>query len=153
MTGLREVEGDDADADLLEAALLDTLRATLPQGRNSRLTVILQDGEEILGGLVGSTAYGWLLVKVLWIDPRFRGRGLGRRLMARAADEAVARDCHGIWLDTSSPKARDFYLALGFTPFGQIANSKDHHPPEHRRWFLQTTTTDLKQRLSESRAP
>jgi len=136
MDAPRDETGDEAVAAFLEAALLADLRAESPQGLNSRLTLTIRNGGAIVAGLDGSTAYGWLLIKVLWVDARFRGRGLGRRLMEMADEEALRRGCHALWLDTSSAKAFDFYSSLGFEAFGELKNGPQDQPPGHRRRFM-----------------
>jgi ribosomal protein S18 acetylase RimI-like enzyme len=96
----------------------------------------MQEGDEVIGGLDGSTSYGWLHVKVLWVDPRYRRQGHGQRLMEIAEAKVRERGCHGVWLDTSSPEALALYASLGFTVFGEISNAPGLHPSMHRRWFL-----------------
>ena len=130
-------EGDDAVAATVEANLLAALRRA-PQGTNTAFTLAARDGDGgLVGGLSATTAYGWLLVKTLWVDDAARGQGIGRALMARA--EARARDlgCHGAWLDTSSASARGFYERLGYAAFGRLVNNGDAVPAGHRRWFMQ----------------
>ncbi|WP_170457488.1 GNAT family N-acetyltransferase [Ruegeria arenilitoris] len=122
--------------DWVEQALLAELRATAPQGVNDSITLIAQDGANRVGGLHGATSYGWLLIKTLWVDPTHRRRGLGRQLLDHAFAEARQRGCHSAWLDTSNPAAARFYQALGFEPFGRLANTPTQSPPGHCRWFL-----------------
>lgn len=85
-----------------------------------------------VAGLYAQSYWGWMYVDELWVDARRRGQGLGRRLMAEAEEEAAARGCRGMWVDTWSWQARGFYAKLGFELFGEI----EDFPPPHRRLFL-----------------
>ena len=128
--------GTAEEARRLEAALLEELRADLPQATNGSLTLVEEVEGRVVAGLTGRTSYGWLHVDVLWVARAARRQGHGRRLMQAALDEARAMRCHGVWLDTSNPAACAFYLALGFEDFGCLANGDGQHPETHRRWFL-----------------
>lgn len=130
-------EDDPKLAGTIEAELLRALRATLPQSDNDGfvLSARSEDGE-LVGGLTASTSYGWLLVKTLWVAETQRGKGLGRALMDKAETKARDLDCHGAWLDTSSPDARRFYERLGYETFGQLSNATGQTPETHRRWFM-----------------
>jgi predicted N-acetyltransferase YhbS len=124
-------------ADEIEARLVMSLRSNNPPNDSAPFSLIARDGDgALVGGLIGSTSYGWLLVKVLWVAEGLRGRGLGARLMATAEREAAARGCHGAWLDTSSARAREFYMRLGYGEFGRLENRPDEQPQGHRRFFL-----------------
>ncbi len=124
--------------DQIEAELLCSLRDTLPQAGNERFVLSARIGSgRLVGGLAASTSYGWLLIKVLWVDEAFRRRSLGRTLMECAEEKAKAFGCHGTWLDTSNPAARNFYEKLGYSTFGRLANGPGQHPEGHRRWFMQ----------------
>jgi predicted N-acetyltransferase YhbS len=131
---------DDVDgmvSDEIERRLIDALRQNVPSNDSEPLTVIARgDGATVIGGLVGSTSYGWLLVKMLWVEERMQGHGVGTRLMADAEEVARARGCHAVWLDTSSARAEEFYAKLGFTRFGILENSPGESPQGHRRVFL-----------------
>lgn len=97
------------------------------------LAVLLKDERgATVGGLIGRSVYRWLIVELLFVPEAQRGRGLGAAVMAEAERVARARGCVGIWLDTYSFQAPDFYRKLGFEPFGRI----DGHPPGATRHFL-----------------
>ena len=91
------------------------------------------DGQHIVGGLVGATVWGWLEVKLLWVSEHCRGRGYGTRLLRAAEAEARRRGCHHALLDTFDFQARGFYEALGYRAFGRL----DDFPREHSRFFLE----------------
>ena len=121
----------------IERSLLASLGSAAPRGDYAPIAVLARDkGGALLGGLIGSTSYGWLLIKMLWVTEAARGCGLGTRLMATAEAAALARGCHGAWLDTSSGRARGFYEGLGYQPFGALENAVGEHPEGHRRSFL-----------------
>jgi GNAT superfamily N-acetyltransferase len=98
------------------------------------LTIVLSDPDtqETVGGLVGWTSYSYLHVNLLYLPDTLRGAGLGTKIMALAEEEAMRRDCHGVWLDTFSFQARGFYERLGYSLFGAI----EDYPPGHSRYFL-----------------
>ena len=85
---------------------------------------------EVVGGLWGRTGYGFLFVELLALGPA-RGVGLGREVMGLAEAEAKRRGLIGVWLDTWTFQAPDFYPKLGFTECGRV---KDH-PPGHDHIF------------------
>lgn len=120
----------------IEDRLLEALRQNMPPNDSESFILIARYRTDIVGALIGSTSYGWLLVKILWVAEHRRGRGLGARLMARAEALAQARGCHGAWLDTSSADAERFYARLGYKPFGILENTGNEHPHGHRRAFL-----------------
>ena len=121
----------------IERRLLASLGHRAGPGGYAELGVIARDAEaRLLGGLIGSTSHGWLLIKMLWISETVRGRGLGTRLMAMAEATALARGCHGAWLDTSSVRAEAFYRKLGYRLFGRLENQSGEQPEGHQRFFL-----------------
>jgi GNAT superfamily N-acetyltransferase len=107
----------------IETRLLDSLRQNVPAGDYAPFGILARDSEgAILGGLIGGTSYGWLLIKILWVAEDLRGQGLGARMVRLAEEEALSRGCHGAWLDSSSQRARNFYAKLGYETFGMLEN-------------------------------
>ena len=122
---------------VIEQGLIDHALSRGIEPRNHRtLTVLLRDGEHrVVGGLAGSTVWGWLQVTLVWVDEACRGRGHGRALMREAEAEAGRRGCHHAWLDTFDFQARGFYEGLGYEVFGQLAE----FPRGHTRFFMRKT--------------
>ena len=130
-------DAEPALTDEIERQLLASIRASQKQALNSSFTLSVRDESgALIAGLAASTAYGWLLIKLIWVAESQRGRGLGTRLMAEAEAEGVRRGCHGAWLDTSIPDAASFYERLGYGTFGLLENGPDDVVPGHRRWFM-----------------
>jgi carbonic anhydrase len=62
-------------------------------------------------------------MKRLWIEPRFRGHGLGRGLVIAAIEWAGSHGCEAVVLDTvneAMPEAAKLYRALGFEEIGRF---------------------------------
>lgn len=131
-----ELAGPRVAAELETSLLLD-LRQSMPQSRNEAITlsVIRSDGS-LVAGLAGSTSYGWLLIKVLWVTPELRRQGYGRALVTNAFVRARSIGCHSSWLDTSNEPAQHFYASLGFKVFGVLQNQGADIPKCHKRWFM-----------------
>lgn len=92
--------------------------ARLPEGY-AALLVAFVDGEP-----AGCAALRMLTreeqaceLKRLWVDPSFRGLGLGRTLVNRAIDWAERKGSSAIYLDTvpeAMPEASQLYKSMGF---------------------------------------
>jgi ribosomal protein S18 acetylase RimI-like enzyme len=62
-------------------------------------------------------------MKRLWVEPNFRGLGLGRGLVHEAIEWAKARGCGAVVLDTvneAMPKAAELYRSMGFAETGRF---------------------------------
>ena len=122
----------------IEENLLAALADLNTQSTNSTIVLSARNAAgEIVGGVSGSTSYGWFLVKLLWVSQELRGNGIGKNLMMEAEVHAKTLGCHSAWLDTSNPNAREFYLSLGYSDFGNLSNGPHKEPIGHCRWFMQ----------------
>lgn len=131
-------------------ALVDGLIAYNEQraglGDSRPLVVLIRDSNgATVGGLWGRTGYGWLFVEMLFVPERLRGQGLGTQVMELAESEALARGCHGVWLDTFEFQARGFYEQLGYRCFGEL----EDYPAGFSRYFM-TKTLDARRDTSET---
>ena len=99
------------------------------------LTIQVRQDGVIVGGLIGRTGRGWLMVEYLALPMAEQGAGLGRQLMAMAEAEAVRRGCTGAFLNTIQFQAPGFYQKLGYREFGRLPGD----PPDlDRIWFTKT---------------
>jgi len=117
----------------IEAGLTAFNQAACPDPSAAPLTLSVQsDDGEIIAGLLGSNAYGWMRVDWVWVDERYRARGLGTALLSNAEQIALARGCNGVHLDTHSFQAPKFYEKLGYEPFARLEN----YPGKNERIYL-----------------
>jgi GNAT superfamily N-acetyltransferase len=88
---------------------------------------------QVRAGLRGQTLWSWCFVNLLWVAEPHRRNGLGSQLLKGAESSARTRGCVGIYLDTFSFQAPDFYKRHGYTEFGRL----DGFPAGHARiWMM-----------------
>lgn len=134
---MMKIEIHDREKSAEAEAILNKLREYnalhVPPAHYRELTVSCKNETgEVVAGLTGHTSWGWLFVRLLWVSDELRGQGYGKRLMAEAESEAQARGCHGVWLDTFSFQAREFYQKLGYQIFGTL----EQFPKGKQRFYL-----------------
>ena len=78
------------------------------------------DGEPVATGAGFVDLPGWCHVVAMWVDPRWRGRGIGRRVLDQVAGWADARGLR-VHLDVAvdNAAARRLYARYGFEPTGE----------------------------------
>ena len=113
---------------LLNQAQQGEVAAYAPQAYAFSLIV----DENQVGGLVGEVLWDWFYIKLLAVDPSYQGKGFGASLVEKAEEVAEERSCSGIWVNTYSFQAPNFYTRLGFKEFGRL----NDNPVGHDRIFL-----------------
>jgi GNAT superfamily N-acetyltransferase len=68
----------------------------------------------LVGGAVARTWGECCDLRQIWVRESDRRRGIGRELLRRIEEEARARGCRLIYLDTFTFQAPDFYRGLGY---------------------------------------
>ncbi len=125
---------DPAAIQAVRDGLIAYNRVQAPDVAFQPLSIVLRDPTgRVVGGLLGATYWGWLVIQVLWVDDGLRGHGHGRTLLTMAEREARRRGCHHAHLDTMSFQARPFYEHAGYTVFGTLRDL----PQGHSRFFMQ----------------
>ncbi|MEI6734496.1 MAG: GNAT family N-acetyltransferase [Comamonadaceae bacterium] len=119
-----------------------------PSQQRSLAVVVRDSGNAVVGGLWGSTGYGWLYTQMLLVPEGLRGQGLGRTIMQRAEEEALERGCQAAWVDTQFG-AKGFYESLGYESFGELPD----YPPGFSRTFLRKSLTRLPPDIATARFP
>lgn len=87
---------------------------------------------QLIGGVVGSTYWGWLTIAFFWVRESWRHKGLGKKLLHVAEEEAISRGCHSSQLDSFSFQGCGFYEANGYESYGTL----DDFPSGHQRFFF-----------------
>lgn len=132
--------------DVADTAIRDAIAGPLRAyntGKTGRegprpLVLVLDNSDgHTIGGLWGRTAYGWLIVELLFVPEALRGKGIGAELMSLAEGEAISRGCHSAWLDTFEFQARGFYERLGYVSFAQLPDCS----PGFLRYFMKKALT------------
>lgn len=126
----------DTDDQALREAVLAGLvahnEAAAGPGGYRPLNIALHQDGRIAGGLIGYSFHRWLFIHLFHVDAALRGIGIGTRMIGMAEDEARARGCIGVHLDSFSFQARPFYERHGYRVFGTLGD----FPPGHMRYFL-----------------
>lgn len=77
-----------------------------PAERWALAVVVHDETGQVVAGISGYTAWGWLYVQWLWVAEGARGGGLAGRILAAAETEGRARGCHGAPISTRSARWR-----------------------------------------------
>lgn len=94
--------------------------------------VLSEDGKILAGIIVKMYCWKCIYIDTFWIDESMRGEGLGTLLLAEVEKVAKENGSHLIHLDTFDFQAKDFYLAHGYSVFGEL----DDCPKGHTRYFM-----------------
>jgi ribosomal protein S18 acetylase RimI-like enzyme len=74
----------------------------------------------VVGGAVGRRWGECCELQQLWVDPAYRRRGIGSKLVERFEARAAERGCRTFYLETFSFQAPAFYRALGYHAAAEI---------------------------------
>ncbi|MBT2680708.1 GNAT family N-acetyltransferase [Bacillus sp. ISL-35] len=93
------------------------------RGRYKELNfVLLDEGGNVRGGILGEVCWNWLEIHTLMIDEDIRGLGYGTKLLAEMERAALDSQCDFIKVDTLSFQALDFYQNNGYEVYGTLDN-------------------------------
>ena len=128
-----ETAVDAADTQRIYDGLLATDPQGQPRGYAPLVVSLRGDDSQLRGGVLASTVWNWLSIDALWVDPKLRGLGYGRRLMVHAERLASRRGCTRARLDTFDFQARAFYERLGYSVYAHL----DDFPVGHVQFHMQ----------------
>jgi len=133
-----DVEPAPGDIRFLEDRLYDYNVEQTGSDDGKWLSIFVRDEKgEIVAGLHGWTWCGACRVQTLWVHKDLRHQGFGRRLLAAAEQEARARGCEQILLDTFSFQAPLFYQQMGYEVISVVEGfPRRQHSEYHLRKTL-----------------
>lgn len=95
--------------------------------------IILKDqNNEIIAGIITRIYLKAMFVEVLWIDEKYRKKGIGKELLNKVENYAKDIGCTFIHLDTFSFQAIDFYKKCGYSIFAVL----EDYPDNIMRYYL-----------------
>jgi GNAT superfamily N-acetyltransferase len=93
------------------------------RGRYKEVNLFLiDDDENVRGGILGEVCWNWLEIHTLMIDEDLRGLGYGSKLLVEIERVAIESKCDFIKVDTLSFQALDFYQNHGYNIYGELDN-------------------------------
>jgi GNAT superfamily N-acetyltransferase len=127
MLHMSDVPDEAAVAELRDRVIAYNIAATGYDDGRSLSCFVRDDAGELLGGLDGFTWGGYAMVEWLWVAEPERRHGLGRRLMIAAEQEAAARGCAVVRVNTHTFQAPGFYRRLGYDEIGRAQDAPVNH--------------------------
>ena len=111
---------DPAEEQAAEAERgLDRHNAGLAYTRSTtRVRAVFVESGRVVAGLDSAAYWGKLHVRVLWVHPDHRSKGLGSRLMDWAEQRGRELDCVSVMANTMSFQAPGFYAGRGYRALG-----------------------------------
>ena len=111
------------EIDALEDRLYEHNRAATghADGRGLGFEVLDDDGRQV-GAIAGHTWGGVAEISQLWVEPGFRGRGLGLALLDAAIAEARVRGCRQAFVMSYDFQAPGLYERRGFERLAEIGD-------------------------------
>jgi GNAT superfamily N-acetyltransferase len=137
------MQGSNSGIDLVETdtptaaqrdRVLETLRVFAtgavgrPDDRGYAVLVTDRTQGEVLGGLIGYSRWQEFFIDLIALPDVLRGQGLGGRLLAMAEQEARARGCSLVWLDSYAFQNNGFYERHGFEVFARFEGPAPIYP-------------------------
>lgn len=93
---------------------------------------VIKDKENIIAGIrICLYLNECMFISVLFVDERYRGKGLGTWLLTHVEEKAKSLGIKLAHLDTFD-FSKDFYLTQGYEVFGVL----DDCPKGHKRYYL-----------------
>jgi len=125
-----EISDETSPAD--EVALRDALfefncQTTGYRDVRSLSCFLRHDDGTLIAGIDGFTWGGYARIEYLWVSGPFRETGLGSRLLEAAENEARARGCTTVVLDTHSFQAPEFYRRRHYIEVGLTRETPRGH--------------------------
>ncbi|MEC0239951.1 GNAT family N-acetyltransferase [Paenibacillus dokdonensis] len=95
--------------------------------------IYIKESEKIIAGVTGTIFGKWMEIKYLVVEEKYRGDGLGKKLLELAEKEAIKNDCEYIFLYTFGFQGVNFYPKFGFK---EVFSIKNYPLTGTEHWFI-----------------
>ena len=102
----------------------------LPGRSSVAIKGVLVESDRVVAGLYGEMFWGKTHIRLLWVHPDRRQRGLGRRMMTWAEQRSRELGCCSVGVETMSFQAPEFYVTLGYRQVG-LAQGYERNASRH----------------------
>jgi GNAT superfamily N-acetyltransferase len=119
---------DKQDSFLLEGFDRHSAEESAPPYIKDRLNWLVgAEGNSFTAILTADVYWDWMHIDELWVEESHRGQGIGKTLMQKAEEYAIAKTLSGLWLWTQSWQAPKFYEKLGYAEFTRFEDLPKGH--------------------------
>ena len=129
----------DEEAEFIDDSLVEFNLSKVPPTQEDFISfntkVTDDDGNVIAGCLAGMYFWNVVYIDILWVDERYRKKGLGSALLKEVERKAKEEGGYIVHLDTFDWQAKEFYEKNGYTVFGTLENC----PKDHNRYYMTKT--------------
>ncbi|HZZ34627.1 MAG TPA: GNAT family N-acetyltransferase [Caulobacteraceae bacterium] len=116
------------EIDWIEDRLYEHNKAAVGRSDGEGLGFVVKDeAGETVGITAGYTWAGVSEIKQMWVDPAWRGRGVGRALLEAMVEEARARGVKRIWVASYDFQAPGLYERAGFRRMAEFDGWPEGH--------------------------
>lgn len=117
----------------LEDRIYEHNSAAINRNDGHLFSIVIKDGDQnIVAGVAGWTWAAACEITNLWVSDHERKKGMGKKLLGAAEEEARKRGCEQILVRSYSFQAPHFYQKNGF----KIEHIVDGFPEGHQYYFL-----------------
>ena len=110
----------------IETRLEDFDEEHITYSMDGCIQIGMEDNGQLIAGLDAEiTTFKILYVSTLFVDPEYRRKGIGTRLIREMEKRAAAMGVNTIRLDTFDWQGKEFYEALGYQCAGHYTNADD----------------------------
>ena len=96
------------------------------------------DGEKLIGGAIGFIQYNWYFLDMLYVDTKYRKKGIATKLITEIEKYSKDKKLTGIRTETWNFQAKGFYEKMGYTVWAQIENC----PPGTIDYYLKKNLSE-----------
>ena len=110
----------------IESRLSEFDESHITYKMNGSIRIGMEENGRLIAGLDACvTAFRILYVSTVFVDEKYRRKGVGEKLIREMEKRAAAMGVNTIRLDTFNWQGKEFYEALGYQSAGHYDNAED----------------------------